>query len=120
MNCPVCTLIALARTDLDENLPAYSCSGCSGAWLSSREYWRWLDAHGPALPQIPREGPPITPADSSQVKICPDCRRLMLRDKVGHSTRIALDQCAACNRIWFDPGEWGLLQRRNLHAEEHP
>jgi len=119
MNCPVCTSLTLSRTDLDENLPAYSCSGCGGAWLSSREYWRWLDSHGPALPETPPQLTAITAADSPKVKICPECRRLMLRYNVGHGTGIALDQCPACNGIWCDRGEWDLLKSRNLHDEVH-
>ena|SRR5215510_10387384 len=119
MNCPVCKIVSLTRMELDENLPAYACAGCRGTWLSSREYWRWLDAHGPTLPEKQYEGPAITPADSSLVKICPECRRLMLRYMVGHGTGIALDQCAACNGMWFDRGEWDLLKGRNLHDEVH-
>jgi Zn-finger nucleic acid-binding protein len=43
----------------------------------------------------------------------------MLRYKVGHGTGIALDQCAACNGMWFDRGEWDLLKGRNLYDEVH-
>lgn len=119
MNCPLCTLIVLTRTDLDENLPPYSCSGRGGAWPSSREYWRWLDSHGPMLPELSPQGSAITAAASPKVKICPECCRLMLRYMVGHATGIALDQCAACNGIWFDRGERDLLKSRNLHVEVH-
>jgi len=102
MNCPICGTVILEPANLDQNLPAHACAECGGAWLSSNEYWRWLEAHGPTLPEKPYEGPDITPADNSRAKICPECGHLMLRYTVGHGTGIALDQCGGCNGIWFD------------------
>ena len=117
MNCPVCMTVELTAADLDERLPAHACSQCGGAWLSSAEYWRWLEAHGPVLPEKRYDGPPIRADDNPQIKICPECSRLMLRYTVGHGTGIGLDQCGTCNGIWFDRGEWDVLKARNLHDE---
>lgn len=119
MNCPVCKTEKLGHTTLDEQVPAYECRECRGHWISSREYWQWLEQHGPTLPEQPGGGPEIVVLDSKQVKVCPECRRLMLRYQVGHGTGIGLDQCSACNGIWFDRGEWDLLKSRNLHDEVH-
>jgi Zn-finger nucleic acid-binding protein len=119
MNCPHCKTEALTRIALDENLPAYVCKRCGGNWISSREYWRWLEAHGPTLPEKAYEGPDIAPADTQEIKICPECKHLMLRYKVGHGTGIALDQCGGCNGLWLDGGEWDALKGRNLHDEVH-
>jgi Zn-finger nucleic acid-binding protein len=119
MNCPVCKTVPLRPASLDDGLPAHTCAGCGGALVSSRDYWRWLDAHGPTLPEKADDGAGIVPADSPRVKVCAECGRLMLRYAVGHGTGFALDQCGACNAVWFDGGEWDALKGRNLHDEVH-
>jgi Zn-finger nucleic acid-binding protein len=119
MNCPICSGVSLTQTTLEADLPGYVCEQCHGNWISSREYWRWLERHGPTLPEKAPDGPEVEAVDTEQIKTCPECRRLMLRYQVGHGTGIGLDQCGACNGIWFDRGEWDLLKSRNLHDEVH-
>jgi Zn-finger nucleic acid-binding protein len=119
MNCPVCKNSLLTQTTLEVELPAYACEQCHGNWISAREYWRWLERHGPSLPEKAPEGPEVDAVDTVQVKVCPECRLMMLRYQVGHGTGIGLDQCGGCGGIWFDRGEWELLKNRNLHDEVH-
>ncbi len=119
MKCPVCKDTALQSTSLEEHLAASSCSTCAGKWLSSSDYWSWLEKHGDTLPEKPPEGTPIEAFDRQRAKLCPQCQRIMLRYKVGHDLAFLLDQCGNCNGIWFDKNEWEALKQRNLHDEVH-
>lgn len=117
MRCPVCKGDALESVRLESGLPANHCPSCSGHWISGRDYWSWLDAHGPNLGEKTYEGPEITVADTEQAKLCPECSRIMLRYAVGHGTDFSLDHCSSCNGVWLDRGEWESLKGRNLHDD---
>jgi Zn-finger nucleic acid-binding protein len=119
MKCAVCKTLTLTSTSLDEGLPAHTCGQCGGVLLSARDYRRWLDSHPASGPEQAPAGRSIEAADSAQTKICGECGHLMLRYSVGHGTGIALDQCGACNAMWFDRGEWESLKARNLQGEVH-
>jgi hypothetical protein len=70
MNCPVDENQALEAVTLAEGLPAHRCAVCTGVWLNSTEYLRWVLAR-PALVWIVPRGPPrrnsvATGADSKE------------------------------------------------------
>ena len=117
MNCPVCKTHELSISDLESGLAGELCEGCAGYWLSGRAYQSWLRAKGEILPEKPYDGPDLVIADTQTAKICPECRRIMLRYTVGHGTGFGLDQCGACFGVWLDKGEWEALKGRNLHDE---
>jgi Zn-finger nucleic acid-binding protein len=119
MKCPSCSGSPLASIRLDSQLKASTCSACEGKWLSANDYWAWLETHGQTLPEKEPEGLPIEVADSQQAKLCPDCKCIMLRYKVGHGLNFRLDQCGSCHGIWLDAQEWEALAQRNLHDEIH-
>lgn len=119
MKCPVCRTLDLAVVHLDSHLPAFGCPDCGGNWLSSGRYHEWLAQHGPTLPEKPYEGPGLALADNQDAKLCPECRRILLRYRVGHGVDFTLDQCSACNGVWLDRNEWEALKGRNLHDEIH-
>jgi Zn-finger nucleic acid-binding protein len=119
MNCPVCKDVSLNTITLESDLPAVACDECGGNWISASKYWAWLENHGPALAEKQPEGEPIAATDVQHAKICPECRRLMLRYQIGHGLDFALDQCGSCNGVWFDKNEWEALKQRNLHDEVH-
>ncbi len=117
MNCPVCKTSNLKTVNLDQKLTAARCETCAGHWVSGREYQIWLEQHGAPEAEKPYSGPELEIADSQTAKICPECRRLLLRYIVGHGTGFGIDQCSSCFGIWFDRGEWDALRGRNLHDE---
>ena len=53
MNCPRCKTAVLRSGSLEENLQTQACQDCGGHWVQAFQYWRWLDAHGPNLPEKP-------------------------------------------------------------------
>ena len=119
MNCPVCKTTSLKPMALDQQLKASSCATCQGQWIRATDYWQWLKRHGETLPEKEPDSIPIEVADHQMAKLCPECRRIMLRYKVGHGLTFTLDQCSSCNGIWFDANEWDALHQRNLHDEVH-
>ncbi|MBT9313886.1 TFIIB-type zinc ribbon-containing protein [Leptothoe spongobia] len=119
MKCPVCSDSSLHITSLESRLNASCCSDCQGQWISANDYWTWLKHHGETLPEKEPDELPIQADDVQRAKLCPECKRIMLRYKVGHSLDFRLDQCGSCNGVWFDANEWEALKQRNLHDEVH-
>ena len=110
--------------ELETNLLSLACPQCHGHWVKGFQYWKWLEGHGPNLPETTPnalvEAPPASPAsDNAPALICPDCRHILGRYQVGHDVPFALDHCAHCGGIWFDGGEWETLKARNLHDDVH-
>lgn len=119
MKCPVCKTASLKTAELESHLKAANCPKCEGTWIAATDYEHWLEKHGDRLPEKEPEGIAIAADDQQQAKLCPDCKRIMLRYKVGHGLNFRLDQCGSCNGIWFDTNEWDALKQRNLHDEVH-
>jgi Zn-finger nucleic acid-binding protein len=117
MNCPVCKTHKLNSVELDSKLSAFACDSCGGNWINSSKYWGWLEQHGPSLPEKPAEATTINVSDQQHAKLCPECRRIMLRYKVGHGLGFYVEQCSACNGVWLDTNEWEALKSRNLHDD---
>ncbi len=117
MKCPLCKDSDLKDVMLEEDLQTHSCEKCGGNWISSSSYWRWLEGRDAPLPEkaVPDEA--IEVSDTKQAKICPDaeCGRIMLKYKIGHGVEFYVEQCGACNGVWFDRNEWEALKSRNLH-----
>jgi len=118
MDCPRCKDNPLHSVILEDHLEAESCHNCGGHWLGSENYYRWLDDRGEILPEKPPEVE-LEVNDSDKAKLCPRCRRIMLKYKVGRGTDFYLDRCGSCNGVWFDKNEWESLKTRNLHDEVH-
>jgi len=119
MNCPVCKSLVLDSVELESGLPGWKCPQCSGHWLRGKEYWKWLEEHGPNLPERPDPESPLTLADSGQYLDCPECRFRMAKYLVGRGLNFSLDHCEGCLGLWLDRNEWETLKRRNLHDDLH-
>ncbi|HTX92666.1 MAG TPA: zf-TFIIB domain-containing protein [Anaerolineales bacterium] len=113
--CPVCKNEFLNEITLEDGLPAHQCGRCSGIWISSNPYLAWLKTHGPDLPEKEQDGSNAAAWDVKELKLCPDCGRIMSRYKVLPNVQLYLDRCGNCNGIWFDKEEWNVLVARNLH-----
>jgi len=119
MHCPVCGTTILSYKQLDEGLEAKECSTCGGHWISSSDYWDWLDKHGETLPEKSFSDILFDIKDLDKAILCPDCGHILLKFKVGHGIDFFLDHCNSCNGVWLDKNEWNALKDRNLHDEIH-
>jgi Zn-finger nucleic acid-binding protein len=119
MQCPSCKSGLLVANVSGEGLRSRVCNQCEGRWISSTDYWKWLEQHGERLPESDRGGEELVLEDSADPKICPDCGHIMFKYQVGHGLGFKLDHCDACNGVWFDRNEWDVLKSRNLHDEVH-
>lgn len=119
MNCPVCKRATLFHKTVSSPLAMRCCNGCGGKWLSASDYWSWLDARDGRPPKNQYTDFSCEVHDAPQVKICPDCGRILIKFKVGHGLDFKLDHCNHCNGVWFDKNEWEMLASRNLHDEVH-
>ena len=117
MKCPICTSSELLPTSLETNLPALRCSNCGGNWIRGAVYWKWLEQHGPNLPELPENGERLTLAEPGQYVDCPECRFRMVKYLVGRGLSFSLDHCLGCKGIWLDRNEWETLKNRNLHDD---
>jgi Zn-finger nucleic acid-binding protein len=119
MNCPVCKTQSLTPNVLESNIVSQKCGTCSGQWVNSFEFWKWLDVHRTNPKPDAPEAPALTSAETDAVKICPECGHFLARYKVGHSLGFSLDRCGNCGGTWFDGNEWELLQGSNLRDQIH-
>ena len=117
MNCPVCKSTALVSSDLESNLPSLRCPNCLGNWIRGAEYWKWLEAHGPNLPERNDRDTGLSLAEPGLPIDCPECQFRMVKYLVGHGFSFTVDQCDGCKGIWLDRNEWDALKERNLHDD---
>jgi len=115
MNCPVCKSPTLVPTELENGLPAYHCEKCSGTWLMSNEYLRWV-RNQPTQTETTLETNPSLNLDVPIAKTCPNCGYFMLRFDILPEHALVVDRCSQCNGIWFDHNEWQALTSRGLHT----
>ncbi len=117
MNCPVCKSSKLVSSSLETNLTSLNCPTCAGNWIRGAEYWKWLEAHGPNLPERPAEDEDLSVAERGDYIDCPECRFRMVKYLAGHGLNFTLDHCEGCKGIWLDRNEWETLKKRNLHDD---
>ena len=119
MNCPVCKTVALQESALEPDLLAQTCATCGGHWLTATAYEDWLSTAGSGETAADTSTEPTEPVDTPQAKLCPSCKRILARQKVGHGLTFGIDHCGACNGVWLDPGEWESLRFHGLHRLLH-
>ena len=117
MKCPTCHTSSLGEVNLDTGLLARQCSQCFGHWISSENYWEWLDhrehqrrASSSRLSPIILSDHLLPVADNATANFCADCARLMTKSKVGRGLSFYLDRCSHCHGVWLDQNEWGKSQ----------
>ncbi len=120
MKCPRCEAHRFSLVSLDEGLSARECGNCGGHWLPSFQYWRWLEKHGPNLPEKPKEEGFDAPTEGlDRAMICPECEHILVKAAAGHDLTFRVDRCYHCGGIWLDANEWEALKSRNLHDDIH-
>jgi len=120
MNCPVCKTKTLAAFKLNPDLVSQKCDTCGGQWISSYEFWKWLENHRHQCPET--QEPCTLNAASNEtrsVKTCPECGHILAKYKVGHALHFSLDRCGNCGGTWFDRNEWEILQAGELQDKIH-
>ena len=119
MNCPACKTVALQAATLSVGLPAHTCGTCGGSWLAADDYQEWSTNH-PAMDSAVTASDPASSedaaatGDSPQAKLCPACKHILTRYRVGHGVAFRLEHCGTCNGTWLDRGEWETLTRHGL------
>jgi len=93
------------------------CPGCGGNWIRGAEYWKWLEKHGPNLPELAEQNNNLSLTEPGNYIDCPECRFRMVKYLVGHGLGFTLDHCEGCKGIWLDKNEWEALKKRNLHDD---
>lgn len=120
MNCPNCKDSRLVPHALETDLNTEECGGCGGHWIGAVHYWRWLDSHGSDLQENPAtEHADLEVLDGDSARVCPECKRILARSRVGHGLDFYVDRCIECGGIWLDRNEWLVLKSRNLHDDIH-
>lgn len=119
MKCPVCKTSPLNSVTLEDELPAQTCSQCGGIWISSNPYQQWRRVRSVDAPEKVVQRPFDPQWDTDELKLCPDCGRMLARFKIFPDTAYYLDHCNHCNGVWFDKNEWEALAVRNLHDNLH-
>jgi Zn-finger nucleic acid-binding protein len=114
MNCPIDAGQVLEAVTLAEGLPAHRCAVCTGVWLSSNEYLRWVTARPSLLPETDAGAGPVPTWDTQTLKLCPECGHYLTRYRVLPNVQFWLDRCGHCNGVWFDKQEWETVTARNL------
>jgi len=117
MKCPACRKKDLTMREIEPDLWAEVCAECSGKWISSGNYQKWLDIRGEILPEIPADEANITIPSFELARLCPKCRRILVKYKVGRNIPFKIDRCSNCAGVWLDENEWETLKSRNLHDE---
>lgn len=117
MKCPVCKTVVLAAAEIETNLTASVCENCQGKWVAANDYAVWLTAQGANLPEkaAPELNAEVDKFEAA--RICPNCKHILLKYKVGHETSFLLDRCNDCGGMWFERDEWETLRKRNLHDD---
>jgi len=117
MKCPVCKSPELHATDLEAGLTFFNCPKCRGNWVRGAEYWKWLEQHGPNLPERWDQDTGLSLAEPGIHIDCPECRFRLVKYLVGHGFSFTIDHCEGCKGVWFDRNEWEALRERNLHDD---
>ena len=117
MKCPVCKTTVLKTSEIEPNLKAEVCENCGGKWIAANDYYSWRTAHGENLPEKPATETRAELIQFESARVCPNCKRILLKYKVGHETGFMLDRCNDCGGMWFDRDEWETLKERNLHDD---
>jgi Zn-finger nucleic acid-binding protein len=117
MKCPVCKKRNIQPAALENGLPAGVCAACGGKWISSNRYLDWLRLQTDQPPQAAADEPFDPTWDTDQLKLCPECGRILTRYRILPGVPFALDRCGSCQGVWFDHHEWEALRAHNLQLQ---
>jgi Zn-finger nucleic acid-binding protein len=114
MKCPVCRYDLLRETTLESDLPAFKCLKCEGIWIASNQYLQWLKTDTTVPHENVTSDPSLPTWETQELKLCPDCGRILSRYKILPNIEFYLDRCGHCNGVWLDKNEWDVLLAHDL------
>lgn len=116
MKCPVCKKLTFETREIEPDLYADVCSDCSGKWISANNYELWLTNHGRSMPEKESEASAnLSIPEFELARLCPKCRRILVKYKVGRNLSFKIDRCGNCAGVWLEANEWETLKSRDLH-----
>src|SRR5690606_33406849 len=110
---PTCKNVELEPVELEHGLIGAGCEKCGGSLLSLIQYRYWLDHHDDSV--IEKPGDSDVAEEAKGARLCPKCKMMMTKYRIGAETKNFLDLCAHCDEAWLDKGEWQLLKRLDIH-----
>jgi Zn-finger nucleic acid-binding protein len=90
-----------------------SCPDCGGFWVSE-EQLREIEMDEQAALIEFRDIP--DPAAQQTPLICPECQRTMDKVRSERDTKVVVDVCHSCRRVWLDDGEIRAIKTDSLVA----
>ncbi|MFV0388787.1 MAG: zf-TFIIB domain-containing protein [Pyrinomonadaceae bacterium] len=117
MRCPVCNKSSFVEKELEPNLNADVCSICNGVWVTKKRYEEWLATLDAILPRTLSEETSVKIPEFELARLCPTCRRVLIKYEVGNNIPFKIDRCSSCGGVWLEANEWDILKSRNLHDE---
>ncbi len=113
--CPKCREPMIQVEEAE--VTAATCGTCHGTWISAAALQRRTRLEtlpgGPhlTLPPLTDLADTVSHSNSTAALSCPDCQRVMTKDRFHPKIPVQIDRCDACQHIWLDAGEQGLLLR---------
>ena len=117
MTCPVCKYEKLESKRIEEELWAEVCPKCEGNWIPFRNYEAWYQTLDKISPAKSAEQNEITIPQFQLARLCPKCKRILVKYDVGNNAGFKIDRCSDCAGVWLDKDEWENLKNLNLHDE---
>ena len=113
MQCPNCDTPLSAPAIAADEPPVFGCSTCHGVWIDSNAYLAWVTGReAKPAPELTIDETPV--ADTQNLKLCPTCRRFLMRYHILPGSHFFVERCGHCNGVWFDEGEWASVRRHGL------
>ena len=116
-DCPVCPSAKLVATQVSENLSGLGCTHCEGLLLGLVNYRIWRESHALKVGSQNKVQAKSTSANTRIACRCPKCGSIMTKYYFSEEMNAQLDFCYHCEEIWFDQGEWALLEDLSLADE---
>jgi len=112
----------MTRIEYENNLRMMDCSSCYGTWIGHFALMRLVNLDVAALRegQTPEGQPDSSLEDLAAVVMesnskgelrCPECEKVMSKDRFHPMIPVDVDCCRKCNGLWLDTGEKNLLRR---------
>ena len=101
--CPDCR-IPLVRKVLD-GIYYDECEQCAGIWVTEIALKCFQDKGPNELDRLEEDNRPTQMTDRATQRVCPECKRPMVRFLWPGDPPVELERCDLCRGIWFDDTE---------------
>ncbi|MBI5359596.1 MAG: zf-TFIIB domain-containing protein [Planctomycetes bacterium] len=121
MECPACK-ISMAN-HAHGKLSIDVCEKCKGIWFDKDELSAFVNDLFKETTTAKSQNKPHAnlPAQEESERMCPVCRKPMVKFKYGSTSDITLDKCPSCKGIWTDAEEvfaiMDFIKKRRTNAK---